>query len=163
MTDQVITPEMAVTLHAEGVRRRELPAWIVFQEEPDYPGKVIARFETDTPTPPMLVADTLIELRAKLPPGLRRTKRHSADPPEILEMWSEPTLLHGSGRGRLRCPNPGYVRRTYSGRPRSNMRFSARTATAISVARRASVRERSVSPITRLYRLMSASTSARWL
>jgi hypothetical protein len=51
MTDQVITPEMAVTLHAEGIQRRELPAWIVFQAEPDYPGKVIARFETETPTP----------------------------------------------------------------------------------------------------------------
>ena len=92
MTDRVITPEMAVTLHAEGVQRRELPAWIVFQEEPDYPGKVIARFETDAPTTPVLVADTLTKLRAMLPPGLRRTKRHSADPPEILEMWSEPSI-----------------------------------------------------------------------
>ena len=92
MTDRVITPEMAVTLHAEGVQRRELPAWIVFQEEPDYPGKVIARFATDAPTTPVLVADTLTELRAMLPPGLRRTKRHAADPPEILEMWSEPSI-----------------------------------------------------------------------
>jgi len=52
MTDRVITPEMAVTLHAEGVQRRELPAWIVFQEEPDYSGKVIARFAVDAPTTP---------------------------------------------------------------------------------------------------------------
>ena len=27
MTDRVITPEMAVTLHAEGIQRRELPAF----------------------------------------------------------------------------------------------------------------------------------------
>jgi hypothetical protein len=72
--------------------RRELPAWIVFQEEPDYPGKVIARFAVDAPTTPVLVADTLAELRTMLPPGLRRTKRHAADPPEILEMWSEPSI-----------------------------------------------------------------------
>jgi hypothetical protein len=26
MTDRVITPEMAITLHADGVERRELPA-----------------------------------------------------------------------------------------------------------------------------------------
>lgn len=51
-----------------------------------------ARFEADTPTTPVLAADTLTELRAMLPPGLRRTKRYSADPPEILEMWSEPSI-----------------------------------------------------------------------
>jgi hypothetical protein len=51
---------------------------------------VIARFAVDAPTVPVLVADTLAELRAMLPPGLRVTKRHSANPPEILEMWSEP-------------------------------------------------------------------------
>ena len=66
----------------------------------------------------------------------------------------------GFGRveGRGWC---GYAMRTYSGRPSSSIRFSAWTATAASVARRASVRDRSVPPITRLYRLMSASTSAR--
>jgi hypothetical protein len=87
MTDQVITPEMAVTLHAEGIQRRELPAWIVFQAEPDYPGKVIARFAIDTPTTSVLVADTLTELRAMLPPGLTVTERRSADPLEVVEMW----------------------------------------------------------------------------
>lgn len=92
MPDEIITPEIAAALHAEAVQRRELPAWIVFRDEPDYPGKVIARFAADEPTTPVLVADTLFELRAMLPPGLRRTKRHSADPPEILEMWSEPTI-----------------------------------------------------------------------
>ena len=86
MTDRVITPEMAVTLHAQGIQRRELPAWIVFRDEPDYPGKVIARFAVDTPTTP------LTELRTMLPPGLRRMKRHSADQPKIFEMWSEPSI-----------------------------------------------------------------------
>jgi hypothetical protein len=62
------------------------------RDEPDCPGKVIARFETDAPPTPVLVADTLAELRAMLPPGLRLTKRHSADPLDILEMWSEPSI-----------------------------------------------------------------------
>jgi len=87
MADHVITAEMAATLYAEALERRELPAWIVFRDEPDYPGKVIARLATDTPTAYVLAADTLAELRAMLPPGLKVTKRHSADPPEVVEMW----------------------------------------------------------------------------
>jgi len=43
-----------------------------------------------------------------------------------------------------------YVRRTYSGRPSSSMRFSEATAMATSVVCRPPVRERSASPITRL-------------
>ncbi len=87
MADHIVTPEMAATLHAEAIERRELPAWIVFRDEPDYPGKVIARFVIDTPTTSVLVADTLTELRAMLPPGLTVTKRRSADPLEVVEMW----------------------------------------------------------------------------
>ena len=43
-----------------------------------------------------------------------------------------------------------HVRRMYSGRPSSSMRFSEATAMATSVVCRPSVRERSASPITRL-------------
>jgi hypothetical protein len=43
-----------------------------------------------------------------------------------------------------------YVRRTYSGRPSSSIRFSEPTAMATSVVCRPPVRERSASPITRL-------------
>jgi len=69
MADQVITPEMAAKLHAEAINRRELPGWVVYRDEPDYPGKVIARFANDTPTTSVLVADTLAELHAMLPRG----------------------------------------------------------------------------------------------
>jgi hypothetical protein len=92
--DEIITLEIAVTLHAEAIERRELPAWVVFWDEPDYPGKVIARLATDTPTAYVLAADTLVELRAMLPPGLTVTKRQPADPPEVVEMWSG----HSGGR-----------------------------------------------------------------
>src|SRR4029077_17003452 len=43
-----------------------------------------------------------------------------------------------------------YVRRTYSGRPSSSIRFSEAIAMAASVICRPLVRERSASPITRL-------------
>jgi len=87
VSDDILTPETAATLHADAIERRQLPAWIVFQDEPDYPGKVIARFAIDTPTTFVMVADTLTELRAMLPPGLRVIKRRSADPLEVVEMW----------------------------------------------------------------------------
>src|SRR6202011_439871 len=56
-----------------------------------------------------------------------------------------------------------YERRRYSGRPSSSMRFGEATAMATSVFCRPSVRERSASPITRLWRPISASTKARQL
>src|SRR6476660_3306887 len=57
----------------------------------------------------------------------------------------------------------GHAMRTDSGRPSSNMRFRAWTATSTSVTRRWSVRERSLSPITCLSLPMVASTRARML
>jgi hypothetical protein len=60
-------------------------------------------------------------------------------------------LLHGSTAGRSQPPAATfYVRRTYSGRPSSSIRFSEAAAIATSVVCRPPVRERSASPITRL-------------
>jgi hypothetical protein len=60
-------------------------------------------------------------------------------------------VLHGS---RERHSDPvivvSYAMRTDSGRPSFNMRFNAQAAISTSVDRRASVRDRSASPITRL-------------
>jgi hypothetical protein len=56
---------------------------------------------------------------------------------------------------------PGHAMRTYSGRPRSSMRFSTSAAIATSVACRPSVWKRSPSPMTRFQREMSDSTRAR--
>jgi DNA-binding response OmpR family regulator len=42
--DENITLKMTVTLHAEAIERRELPAWIVFRDGPECSGKVIARW-----------------------------------------------------------------------------------------------------------------------
>jgi len=61
------------------------------------------------------------------------------------------TLLHGSGAGRSQSTRIYFhVRRRYSGRPSSSMRFSAATAMATSVVCRPPMREWSASPITRL-------------
>jgi hypothetical protein len=34
-----------------------------------------------------MVADTLAELQAMLPPGLARSPRQPVDPPEVVEIW----------------------------------------------------------------------------
>jgi porin len=61
---------------------------------------------------------------------------------------------HFVARINIRAPSGPrsdiYVRRTYSGRPSSSIRFSEATAMATSVVCRPMVRERSASPITRL-------------
>src|SRR3954447_13862662 len=57
----------------------------------------------------------------------------------------------------------GYAMRTYSGRPKSNIRFRTLVAIATSVACRPSVCERSPPPITHFQRAISASTRARQL
>ena len=73
-------------------------------------------------------------------------------------------LLQGSVGGRSPAiSSDHYGRRTYRGRASSSIRFSALTAIATSVGRRRSVRDRRPSPMTRLKRLMSASTRARQL
>jgi hypothetical protein len=42
---------------------------------------------TETPSPYVLVADTLAEIHAQLPPHLVRAGRQPADPPEVVEIW----------------------------------------------------------------------------
>jgi len=68
------------------------------------------------------------------------------------------------GYGRS-CPSPvrGQAMRTEIGRPSSSIRLRAWTATATSVVRCSSVRERSPSPITCLNLPMAASTCARFV
>ncbi len=58
---------------------------------------------------------------------------------------------------------PGHAMRTYSGRPRSSMRFSTSAAIATSVACRSFVCERNPSPMTRFHRDASDSTRATHL
>jgi len=91
MPDQIIDAAMAVGLHADACRAHVLVGWIVMQDRPEYPDKVIARLVTDEPSPyvmlDVMLADTLAELQASMPSGLVRMKRTPMDPPDVVEVW----------------------------------------------------------------------------
>jgi hypothetical protein len=62
--------------------------WAIYNSPKDYPGKFVARrWELTTPTDEVIVADTLDEVRERLPLGLRCLDRHSGDDPVIVETW----------------------------------------------------------------------------
>ena len=87
MADQVIDAAMARGLHADACRSHALVGWVVMQDPPEYPNKTVARLVTNTPSPYVLLADTLAEIHAQLPPHLVRAGRLPADPPEVAEIW----------------------------------------------------------------------------
>jgi hypothetical protein len=66
-------------LHIDKVGLRDLP---------DYPEAWVARLVTDTPSSYILLAHSLAEIQACLPPGLVRSERQPSDQPEVIEAWS---------------------------------------------------------------------------
>jgi hypothetical protein len=88
MLDQIVTAETARQLHEEAMRTRGIAVWTVMEDQANYPGKLIARLATTDPTPCVLLADTLDEMRAALPPGLYHSDRTPADPDGLVELWS---------------------------------------------------------------------------
>ncbi len=84
---------------------------------------------------------------------------------EILGVLAPDRAWCTDQRSGCTVPNPAlaHAMRTDSGRPSSSIRFRTWTAMATSVARRWSVRDRSASPITRLWRDIAASAKARRL
>ncbi len=56
---------------------------------PAYPERYAARLVTSgrTPSPYLLLADTLAGVREQLPAGLTRSERMPVDPPEVVEIW----------------------------------------------------------------------------
>jgi len=70
------------------MRTRGMAMWIVMEDQAAYPGKLMARLVTTDPTPYVLLADTLDEMRASLPPGLHHSDRTPADPDGLVELWS---------------------------------------------------------------------------
>lgn len=85
--DQIIDTVMARSLHADACRYHSLVGWIVAWDDPHYPDRFIARLVTDRPAPYVLIADRLAEIQEQLPPGLVRSERQPADPPEVVEVW----------------------------------------------------------------------------
>jgi hypothetical protein len=87
MIDQIIDAVMARAIHEDAARAHVLFAWIVQHDPPEYPDHYVARLATAHPTIYVMVADTLAELQAMLPPGLARSPRQPVDPPEVVEVW----------------------------------------------------------------------------
>jgi len=90
MRDQIITETMADALQADAARDHVQFGWIILRDQPDYPGEIIARFATEHPTVYVLTADSVAEIRQRLPAGLERSERHPADPPDLVEIWFSP-------------------------------------------------------------------------
>ena len=84
--DRVIDAALARGLHADACRAHALVGWVVMRDPPAYPDKVIARLVTEGSSPYLLVADTLAEIHAQLPPRLARTERQPVDPPKVVEI-----------------------------------------------------------------------------
>ena len=67
-------------------------AWVITNADLEHPGRFVARAHTAEHQggrylPGALIADTLDELRAMLPTGLKCHERTSLDPPEVVEVW----------------------------------------------------------------------------
>jgi hypothetical protein len=90
MSDQIIDAMMARSIQADAVKAHVLFAWIILKDQANYPGKFIARLVTMHPTLYVIVANTLAEVQAVLPPGLERSAREMTDPSEIVEIWFGP-------------------------------------------------------------------------
>jgi len=88
-TDQLIDPAMAHSLHVDACRNHAAIAWVVLWDLPAYPARYAARLVTSgsAPSPYLLLADTLGGIREMLPPGVVRSERMPADPPEVVEIW----------------------------------------------------------------------------
>ena len=65
-----------------------LPLWVVYERPTDFPDHFVARkWLTDKPSPVVLLAGSLPELRSKLPVGLSGMPRSPQDEPQIVEVW----------------------------------------------------------------------------
>ena len=86
--DQIIDKDMARGLQDDAARAHGEVGWVISQNPTAHPGKALmARLITTAPTLYVLLADTLAELQAMLPPGLERFDRMAVDPPDVLEAW----------------------------------------------------------------------------
>ncbi len=86
MEDHVINAEMARTLQQRAAGQSPV-LWAVMTDQPDYPGKVVARLVSEQPTPYVLVADDVHSLRTRLPPGLAHAPRLPNNRHDLAEVW----------------------------------------------------------------------------
>jgi hypothetical protein len=88
-TNQLIDPTMARALHADACRTHAIVAWVVMWDLPAHPNRYATRLVASGQAawPYLLLADTLAGIQEQLPPGLVRSERMPADPPEVVEIW----------------------------------------------------------------------------
>src|SRR3954468_20989716 len=88
-TDQLIDAAMARALHADACRDHAIVAWVMLWDLPAYPERYAARLVTSgrTPSPYLLLADSLAGTQEQLPPGLVRSGWMRVDPREMVEIW----------------------------------------------------------------------------
>jgi hypothetical protein len=75
--------------------------WVVLENPPQHPGKFIARLVTDPDPSQFLVANTLDEIRAKLPPRLVRMEPQPDLPQAqgVVELWTHPSSTGSASKG----------------------------------------------------------------
>jgi hypothetical protein len=99
MVDRIINSTQARELHAEISPTRVLLGWVVMRDQLQYGrDKFIARLVTDRESSCVLVANTLDEIRAQLPPRLVRMEPQSAHPQDVVEFWV-PSSTGGTSTG----------------------------------------------------------------
>jgi hypothetical protein len=74
-----------------------IPIWVIYQRPSDYPAAAFAMREhhingkgekrSVTPTEHIHTAETIEELRQKVPPGKQRIPRSETDEPQIVEWY----------------------------------------------------------------------------
>lgn len=87
-----MTSKDAQALQDDATARGVWLIWFISDADPAHPGKVTAQAHTADHTggvylPGTMIADTLDELRAQMPSGLRRRDRVAVDSPSIVETW----------------------------------------------------------------------------
>jgi hypothetical protein len=88
--DQIINAATALKVQAEARRTWAIVGWCVTIDVRHQPGRYVAHLLAGEPSPYVLVADSLDDLHALLPPGLIRLPGLPPDQPEIVELWFAP-------------------------------------------------------------------------
>lgn len=74
--------------YEKSAKQARIPLICIYDHPTDYPDKFIARlWDCSAPTNIIATADTLEELRAKIPDCMVKLDRHPKDDPCIVEVW----------------------------------------------------------------------------
>ena len=74
--------------YEKSAKQARIPLICIYDHPTDYPDKFIARlWDCSAPTNIIATADTLEELRAKIPDCMVKLDRHPQDDPRIVEVW----------------------------------------------------------------------------